>query len=224
MGLAPGLHRRNRKFEQCFASSGSSLDPRSSEGWTEERKLSSGFLEAILLHDPWRGAIPRQGIRIIGAWIEEPVDLLGAEIAHQLWLDKARLDFDVDLRRIRTKSLVSLDGSAVTGKLKMNEASLGSDLFMGDAEFADVNLAGAQIGAQLSLIGAKVTGTLNMAGANIGGPLFMRENTEFAEVFMRAAKIGGQLDMTDARVTRTLNMDFNQHRRCPVHGGGRRVR
>ena len=106
----------------------------------------------------------------------------------------------------------------------MNEASLGSDLFMGDAEFADVNLAGAQIGAQLSLIGAKVTGTLNMAGANIGGPLFMRENTEFAEVFMRAAKIGGQLDMTDARSHRHTEYGFNQHRRCPVHGGGRRVR
>jgi uncharacterized protein YjbI with pentapeptide repeats len=187
---------------------GSGLDPRSPEGWTVERKLSSGFLETILLRDPWRGAIPRQGVHIIGAWFEEPVDLAGAEIAHQLSLEEARLTSDVDLRRIRTKSLVSLDGSAVvTGTLNMDGASIGSDLFMrAGAEFGEVILRGAKIGEQLSLIGAKV-GTLNMDGASIGDALFMRAGAEFAEVILRAAKIAGQLDMTDAKVTDTLNMD-----------------
>ncbi len=31
-----------------------------------ERLLSPGFLETILLHDPFRRAVPCQGVRIIG--------------------------------------------------------------------------------------------------------------------------------------------------------------
>jgi hypothetical protein len=56
------------------------LDPHSPEGWTDARKLSSAFLETILLYDPWRSALTHQGMRIVGAWFDQPVDLVEAEV------------------------------------------------------------------------------------------------------------------------------------------------
>jgi hypothetical protein len=43
---------------------GTSADPKRPEGWGSERWLSPLFLETLLLHDPWRSAVPRHGIRI----------------------------------------------------------------------------------------------------------------------------------------------------------------
>ncbi len=55
------------------------LDPKEPEGWDETRKLSQAFLESILVREPFKGAVPRQGVRIVGAWFEEPI---GLENAH----------------------------------------------------------------------------------------------------------------------------------------------
>ena len=93
-----------------FDPGGPPLDPRSPDGWTDERKLSSAFLGTILLHDPWRGAIPRGGVRIVGAWFGETVNLDQAEITHEFWLDKSRFTANVGLEGVRTESLVSLQG------------------------------------------------------------------------------------------------------------------
>ncbi len=81
------------------------------------RKLSPTFLETILLHDPWRSAIPRQGVRIAGAWFNDTVDFEGAGIAHELWLNRSRFTSNVDLRRVRTASLLPLNGSVINGTL-----------------------------------------------------------------------------------------------------------
>jgi hypothetical protein len=82
-------------------------EPSSPERWTNERKLSSTFLEAVLLHDPWRIATPRRGVRIVGAWIEK-VDLNEAYITQELWLEGSRFTSDLDLSGMRTTTLFSL--------------------------------------------------------------------------------------------------------------------
>ena len=46
-------------------------DPRNAAGWSANRLLSSAFLELILLHAPYRDALPRHGVRIIGAIIRQ---------------------------------------------------------------------------------------------------------------------------------------------------------
>jgi hypothetical protein len=187
---------------------GKSADPKTPEDWGPERRLSARFLETLLLHDPWRRAIPRQGVRIVGALFAELVDLNEAEIAHEFWLDRSRFTSNVDFHRIRTRSLLSLDGSVFTGTLTMDSASIGGPLLMREgAEFAEVILRGVTIGGQLALVRAKVTGPLTMDGVSIGGPLFMQEGAEFAAVRLVGAKIGGQLSLIGAKVTGTLNMD-----------------
>ncbi len=73
------------------ARTGVTLDPRKSEGWSDRRTLSSGFLETILLYEPYRSSLTRKGVRIIGAWFPEPIDLEDARINAELRLDRITL-------------------------------------------------------------------------------------------------------------------------------------
>jgi hypothetical protein len=57
---------------------GGELDPKKLEGWPENRVLRPEFLETMLLHEPYRSAVPRQGVRIVGAWFKEKLDLSDA--------------------------------------------------------------------------------------------------------------------------------------------------
>lgn len=182
---------------------GQTADPKEPDDWGAERRLGARFLEIMLLYDPWRSAIPRQGVRIVGALFDEPVNLIEADIRHEFWLHQSRFTSNVDLHRIRTRSLLSLEGSVFTGTLIMDSASIGGDLFMRQgAEFAEVWLRGAKVGGQLDMTGAKVTGTLIMDGASIGGDLFMGEGTFTKPIDPIFVRIGGILDLRDATLTR----------------------
>ncbi|MCH9019254.1 MAG: hypothetical protein IIA73_02680 [Proteobacteria bacterium] len=204
------------------------LDPKSPDGWDENRALSSKFLETILLHEPFRSALTRNGVRIIGAWFREPVDLANAKLDHQLWLDESRFESDFDLLELKSTDFVSLEGSrfhdatlryakiknqlnlarsTFTGTLDMGSMEVGGDLFMyGGAEFNDVVLRGAKIGDQLSMTGSTFTGKLNMDSMEVGGDLFMRRGAKFGEVNLSGAKIGNNLEMDGSRFTGALSM------------------
>ena len=185
------------------------LDPRNPahDGeWSDERKLSSIFLETILLHEPFRSAIPRQGVRIIGAYFPNFIDLTDASIERPLLLHKSRFRSQVDMNRLRTLASISLEGSKFDGDLNMDSASVGGGLFMRRAEFGEVVLRGVEIGDQLDMEWATFKGKLNMDAASIGVNLFMRK-AAFREVNLRGAKIGDQLDMEWATFKGKLNMD-----------------
>ncbi len=174
--------------------------------WTEERQLSATFLETILLHEPYRGALTRNGVRIVGAWFRQPVDLEGSTLDRQLWLDKSRFESNVSLLGLKSSELISLQGSKFTGTLDMDSMEVGGNLFMrGGAEFGGVVLRSAKIASTLDMDGSKFTGKLDMASMGVGSHLFMR-GAEFGVVDLRSAKIGGQLAMTGSKFTGTLIM------------------
>jgi len=79
---------------------GRTADPKKPEDWGLDRRLRPTFLETILLHDPWRNAIPRQGVRIEGGVLDQPLDLSDANILSPLWLEKFRFCRPVKLLRI----------------------------------------------------------------------------------------------------------------------------
>ena len=186
------------------------LDPKNRKGWDQNRKLSPAFLETILFHEPFRGALTRKGVRIIGAWFEEPIDLTNGNLSHQLLLDKSRFESNVALRRLKSSERISLSGSKFTGKLKMNALQVGGSLLMSKAEFAEVVLRSAKIGGRLHMTGSKFTGKLNMDKLQVDSSLFMRRDAEFADVVLRSAKIGGQLSMIGSKFTGTLDIDMLQ--------------
>lgn len=54
---------------------GGKLLSQNAEGWTEKRLLTKSFIEALLTMEVPQIHISRYGIRIIGAWIKEPLQL-----------------------------------------------------------------------------------------------------------------------------------------------------
>ena len=173
------------------------LDPRNPahDGeWSDERKLSSIFLETILLHEPFRSAIPRQGVRIIGAYFPDDINLTDASIERPLMVHKSRFKSQVDMFRLKTLALISLEGSKFDGGLNMSSSLVGVHLFIRDAIFDKVDLKGTEISDYLDMNGSTFKGKLDMGSASVGVNLFMRDAI-FDKVDLRGAKIGGQLNM-----------------------------
>ncbi len=205
----------NEEQRYLYVWIGGDLDPNEREDWPESRVLTPEFLETILLHEPFRSAQTRLGVRIVGAWFKSKIDLEGAEIERELSLDRSRLDKGGSLDDVRAGSL-SLRGSVVCGPLSMVRAETGA-LFMGGAKFQEeVDLRWAKVGKVIDMRGSTFAGTLNMdsatveedlfMSATVGEDLFMGEGAKFQEVKLIAAKIGGQLDMSDSAFTGTLDM------------------
>ena len=185
------------------------LDPRNPahDGeWSDERKLSSIFLETILLHEPFRSAIPRQGVRIIGAYFPNFIDLTDASIERPLLLHKSRFRSQVDMNRLKTPTFISLEDSKFDDDLNMDSISTGGSLFMRRTEFDEVILRGAKIGGQLGMEGSTFKGKLDMGSISVGDSLLMPAK-EFGEVILRGAEIGGQLGMEGSTFKGKLDMD-----------------
>jgi uncharacterized protein YjbI with pentapeptide repeats len=209
---------------------GVTLDPKKSDGWSNDRKLSADFLETILLYEPYRSALTPNGVRLIGAWFTEPIELENARITAELWLDESRFEKRVSLRGVTDKSLLSLEGSSFASDLDMRSADFGGSINMAgckfagtitmelievgknlmmpdNAEFKVVNLLGAKIGGQINMRDSKFAGTVNMETTEIGQHLLMSEKAEFQDVNLLGAKIGGQIDMRGSKFPGPVNMD-----------------
>ena len=185
------------------------LDPRNpahDDKWSDDRRLSSHFLETILLHEPFRSAIPRQGVRIFGAYFSDAIDLIDASIRRPLQIGQSRFKSQVDMRRLRTPTFISLQDSKFDSSLNMDSISVGGDLFMRRAEFGEVVLRGAEIGSQLAMEESTFKGKLDMGSISVGDSLLMPAK-EFGEVILRGAEIGGQLVMEGATFECKLDMD-----------------
>ena len=202
--------------------SGSLLDP--TNDWIvfpDDRVITPEFLETILLHEPYRSAIPRQGVRIINARFIEILDFTNAQLNHELMLAFCRLEMDVLFGRLKTPHLISLEGSKFNGKLNMSGLQVEGSLFMGGgAEFHEVDLGGAIIGEQLDMEGSQFNKLLNMNGLRVDESLFMRGNAEFNEVDLGSANIGVQLDMNGSEFNEKLNMNGLQVEGSLFMGGG----
>ncbi len=186
---------------------GVKLDPKSPDGWDENRALSSTFLETILLHEPFRSALTRNGVHIVGAWFKEPVDLADAKLEHQLRLEVSRFESSVSLERLRNAGPISLDGSTFSDSLNMGSMELGGDLNLRrTTAFDEVYLRNAEIAGEINLYGSKFTGGLNMDSMRVGKHLNMYES-KFTEVILNSAEIGGLIDLQSSTFASALQMD-----------------
>ena len=182
------------------------LDPRSAEGWGDERLVSPRFLEAILMHEKWASAVPRLGVLILGAFFRAPLDLTDGHIEAPLWLGHSRFAGPVTMDRMVTPSYVSLDGSCVRGQLSMDSVTIGQSLNMRESKFTDVILLGAEIGQQLSIIRTTVSGILRMNEITIGGSLIMAQGEFVDDVILWGADIDGVLSMDGTKISGTLDL------------------
>ena len=177
------------------------------EHWSDERRfLSRDFLKTILLHEPFRSAIPHRGIRIYGAVFKHEIDLQDGRINRPIVLQNSAFESWVRLDRITTSSFVSFDGSNFTEKLRMDSAFIGTHLFMRDAVFQEVLLRRADIGGQVALVKSRFLGMLDLISISVKENLDMRESADFQNVDLRDADIGADVSMSGSTFRGLLDM------------------
>ena len=185
------------------------LDPRDPDSGAEQwggRAISSGFVETILLHEPYCSAIPRQGIHIAGAYFPQGANLANASIATRLVLRASRFESTVDLSRLRTGLDVLLDESSFR-VLVVEAATVGGSLSLERAEFGRLDMNGARVGDDLNMSGAVFDGPLHMEGVSVAGDLSMTKARGRGAVALSKAEVGGEFVMSGARFIGPFELD-----------------
>lgn len=217
---------------------GKNLDIRKTDSheWSERTVLSPSFLRTILLNEPYRGSLPWSGVKIIGAWIKEPLCLEDVILSHPWWMDRCRFEAKVLLINLRTPCTISLEGSTFegllnmfgstldgslnmagsifTGHLTMTYLKVKQHLVMSGAQFVDVELIDAIVEGNMDMTGSIFTGALNMNGLEVKESLFMNDKAKFVWVDLGSTKVGGQINMVGSTFTNCLNMaslEVGQH-------------
>ncbi len=206
------------------------LDPKSTEGWHENRIIRPSFLKAIIFNESYSNNITKQGIKISGAWFKELLDLLNATLDYPLFFYNSRFDSTINFNSLKSSSSIiltnssindmNLNGAKIKGSLgilntKVNKiltmTSLDVDgyLYMDkNSDFKEVNLLDARVGKQLVISNSKFEGKLNMDSVKINEDLIIRGNLEFTkEVDLHNAAVYGNMNISDAKFVEKLNMN-----------------
>src|SRR6266542_2585758 len=151
----------------------------------DKRRLSAHFLEDLLM-GALTGLKPhRHGVRIIGAIIDEPIDLQNAQIRCQVWLDHCQFNKSVTFYGANFAEFVSFENSAFKAEANFESMKVGGTAFFQNAVFdGPVNFVSADIGwleangaqfrnkEKLATFGAmKVGGTAFFQNAVFDGPV-----------------------------------------------------
>ena len=167
--------------------------------------MGADFLRDILTSDRLRSAIPREGVRVRGAFFETDVDVRDAVLAQVFEISDSRFTGKMMLNRLQTPTSISFDGSTFEDELWLDSARIGGNLNMTNGRFSQgVMLKRAGIDGNVGMSRSHVDGKLNMNGAAVGGSLFMNDGT-FDIVNLTTARVDGQVQMSgatfDGRVT-----------------------
>ena len=183
------------------------IEPDNTDRWPQERILRSAFLESILLHEPYVGALTHRGVRIKGAWFTEAIDLSNSTLTKPVVLDGCRFDKKVNMQGLETRYWISFVGSSFNGNLYMNHLQVAGSLYLDKGgRFHGVDLSGAIIGDVLAMRGSTFVDTLDMNKLQVGTNLLMNEGARFQTVKLSGTIIGGEFDMKGSNFDGTLLM------------------
>jgi len=132
-----------------------------------DRKLSGHFL-GELLAGALSGVKPhRNGVRIIWAIIDEPIDLRNSQISYEVWLGYCKFNSSATFSRASFAGVVSFDGSRFKEEATFNGMKVGGVASFSDAVFeGPVNFVGADIASEFHADGAHFQNKENTATFN----------------------------------------------------------
>jgi hypothetical protein len=204
-------------------------EPADPAGWPDTRSIRSSFLESILLSPDNKTVLARFGVRIVGAWVKEELDLRNADLSCELWLDESRFEENVLLpgacstsvisfessyfakdclfSSLKSVELLTMRGARIAGTLDMTGVNIAKGINL-DQGFScpSISLAGAVVGHQLQLSNASVKNILNLDDIFVGRDIFM-DSAEFAEINLSCSELGGQLNARESRISGHFNMN-----------------
>ena len=177
--------------------------------WKNSQKLSSKFLETILLVEPYRSLVTFKGIKITGAWFDEPISFENSNITHELRLENSRFDEKVNLSQLRITQSLSLDKSTFRKDINLEMLKTDSNISMRYCNFNSINLRKANISGNIVMNNSTFLGKLDMSGLSIMGSLFMQKmkgKGKNANINLDGTNISGQLAMMGSKFTNNLDM------------------
>jgi hypothetical protein len=101
--------------------------PKTSSGPVNARRLSADVVQRLVSDSKLNVGL--SGIRILGAIFCERVKLVGLELPFSLVLDKAVFARGIEIRNLRTKGDLSLDGSLILDQLRIIRSHIEGSLF-----------------------------------------------------------------------------------------------
>ena len=174
------------------------------------RKLSSSFLENLLIRLPWREQVPATGVLIKGAQIVGDVNLANAMLIRAIEIFDSSIGGAINLRRARKDSLIILDGSQINGHFTATGLRAESDLSLKEVIFmSDAILDDAKVDGNVEMTDATFDGELGAYYLQVGGSLFM-DSASFKDVRLVGGNITRQLFMTRSRFAGTVDANAMQ--------------
>jgi hypothetical protein len=138
----------------------------------DERKLSAHFVENLLTAALPGVKLHRHGVRIIGASINEPIDLENAQIPCEVWLEHCQFNANATFDGASFAGTISFENSAFNAEASFNSVKVGRAVFS-DAVFeGPVGFVLADIAGNFEADGAKFQNkekTANFNGMKVRG-------------------------------------------------------
>jgi hypothetical protein len=130
---------------------GVTLDPRDGaiDHWQDPcRRLDVAFIRQLLTVPSLKNAIPARGINLIGARLVGDVDLSNIRSSIDLSIGLSRIEGNLALQQARFDSVLSIEGTVLTGTLN-GEGLRAAEFLVGGSDFK----------GPVSLLNAKIEGT-----------------------------------------------------------------
>ena len=196
---------------------GQPADPTNPEdpGWADPcREVSAAFIEIILSQDPWRGQLPRRGLRLQNMLVRGTLDLSGLQVGADVWLDLSRFTDAVILTGARFEKTLTFDNSRLEGGFSADQLQVGGNLQLtGTAHVGCLAEAEAECGLMV-LNAATVAGDLRLDGATIATGLAADDLTVNGSFILSGTKIEGGLVAAGLRVARGMFLDRGAELGC----------
>ena len=169
----------------------------------KDRKLSAHFLEDLLM-----GALPgvkphRNGVRIMGAIIDEPIDLTDAQIPYRVWLDNCQFMSSATFLRTSFSGTILFDESTFKAEASFNSMKVGHDAFFrkavfeGSADFVGVGITSDFVADDAQFKNKKQGADFN--GMKVGETASFKKAVFEGRVEFDAADIAGNFEADGAQ-------------------------
>jgi len=147
--------------------------------WSSQRVLTSTFLEEILLIQPYTEALRNKGVRIYGAWYQQPINLQGTEIDNYVDLRYSRFDNDVIFSLVKNDQRIWLNNSWFLNDVSFFSARINELIFGQNRVDGVFQIANGIINSGATFQGSRFNGYVNLSGVRGGGISFgsFRPNT-----------------------------------------------
>jgi hypothetical protein len=183
------------------------LDSHAEAGWDNKcRRIPARVLVEMLTNPKWQGPVRRYRIRLRGVLIDGTVDLSDADITPEVWVDRSKIEGDLNIAGTRWQRPLSLRGTVIVGNLLAPSMRAESDIELNNhaAIEGDVILVGAAVGGTLDMRNSSFAKLLGADQLGVAGSMMMSNATFDGDVRLVGAKIGGQLVMDDSSFSRKV--------------------